>query len=85
MFRGVKKIAISNEQTDETGNNRASPIVWTTRRESVPHPPSAVARNFKIRTNKLLEAGIIVRSQELGRSLSAGRESRFAAEHSPGV
>jgi len=46
---------------------------------------SSPQKKSQIRTNKLLEAGIIVRSQELGRSLSAGRESRFAAEHSPGV
>ena len=42
------------------------------------------ARNFKFRANRLLETGIIVRSQELGRSLSAGRLSRSATEHTPG-
>jgi hypothetical protein len=77
------KIAILNEQTDENGNNRASPIAWTMRLDCA-RAPGAYARNFRFRTSKLMQAGIIVRSQELECSLSAGRASRFAAEHTPG-
>ena len=62
------------------------PKGWRRRgwRAALPHPREPGAKNFKIRANKLMEAGIIECSQDLGRCLSAPERKCQGAGYNPG-